>query len=349
MTPREVNGGDLCSPAQGRKGWRFGRFLREFRRRGLPCFVLALLATPLLAHIFLPSGSQSDNRNFAPLPTLPRSVSALVKWPREVDDYLKDHFGFRAQLIAARNAFNWRMLGESADPHVIVGRGGRLFLSDGDIRNLVVLGNCGAWWSENQRALFAAEATTALRRLRTDFPHLQVLIVPTSDLLYSPDLPKQFQQACAGKIPLVEDWLGRLPRDIRDFVAYPIETAKQMPPFAPLVPEHNFHWAGQGVSLFMEVYAEDTFHLNRQISPTWSPAILPADLERFLPELGFPIQSRSPPGLPESPSARRTIASTPTRSAISSCQGKRNGLFATATVDAYCCSATASVPARRRV
>ena len=261
------------------------RVVRVWRRRAFPCLVLGILALPLLAHVFLPQAAQSDNRVLARSPGLPRNISAFVNWPQAADAYLKDHFGLRAQLIRVYNAFNWRVLGISTDPHVVVGRNGRLFLSDVHLGNPFLLGDCGAWWPDKDRSAFAGEAAVAIRRLQSDFPQFRVFIVPTSDVLYPAELPEWVQRACAGKTPLVEDWMSRLPPDVRGLIAYPIETAKHLPlpPDATLIPEHNFHWKGRGVSLLMEAYANDQFHLDRQIVPTWKWVTRPADFGRFLP------------------------------------------------------------------
>ena len=187
------------------------RVVRVWRRRAFPCLVLGILAIPLLAHVFLPQAAQSDNRVLARSPGVPRNISAFVNWPQAADAYLKDHFGFRAQLIRVYNAFNWRVLGISTDPHVVVGRNGRLFLSDVHIGNPVLLGDCGAWWPDKDKSAFAGEAAVAMRRLQSDFPQFRVFIVPTSDVLYPAELPEWVQRACAGKTPLVEDWMSRLP------------------------------------------------------------------------------------------------------------------------------------------
>lgn len=278
------------------------RVVRAWRRRAFPCVVLGVLAIPLLAHVLLPQAAQSDNRLLAPSPGVPQNLSALVNWPHAADAYLKDHFGFRAQLIDLYNAVNWRILGVSADPRVVVGRNGRIFLSDRNTLNPFVLANCGAWWPEEARSKFAAEAAAAIRRLEVDFPQFSVFLVPTSDLLYPTDLPEWVQRACAGKTPLAEDWLSRLPPDVRGLVAYPIETAKDLPlpPDAPLVPKLNFHWRGRGVSLLMEAYADEHFHLDRQVTPTWKLVTRPSDLGRFLPGAGLYTEAEDavwPPGI----------------------------------------------------
>jgi len=169
------------------------------------------------------------------------------------------------------------------DGTVVVGRNGRLFLSEGDVHDRVLLGNCGAWWSDTYLAAWAAETDAALRRLNAEFAHLSVLIVPTSAVLYSEDLPSWIEHACAGKTPFVEALAARLPEDTRRLIAYPIEAAKRLPATSPLIPKHNFHWTGKGVNLFMDAYIESRFGLKQQITPTWEADTASADLARFFP------------------------------------------------------------------
>ena len=251
------------------------------------CAVAAIIATPLLGHALFAPSIQSDNRALASLPSVPRSLPAIIEWPRRVDAYLRDNFGFRAQLVSAYVTLNWSVLGTSSEPSVVVGRNGRLFLSEGDVPNRVLLRNCGAWWAEDYRDQWTVEADSALRRLSADFPRLSVLVVPTSSVLYSAELPSWIERACAGKTPLVEDLMARLPADTRRLIAYPISAAKRLPPGAPLIPKHNFHWNGQGVDLFMGAYVDNRFGLKRQIAPNWEVASVPSDLARFLPGVGL--------------------------------------------------------------
>ncbi len=251
------------------------------------CIVAVTIAAPLFGSAFLSQSVQSDNRTLSAPPDAPRTWTALTEWPRHVDAYLRDHFGFRAQLVRAYATLSWRLFRTSPEPSVVVGRNGRLFLSDGEVRNRSVLGDCGAWWSDEYLARWAGETDVALRRLNAEFARLSVLIVPTSAVLYSEDLPSWMEHACAGKTPLVEALAARLPPETRRLIAYPVEAAKRLPIASPLIPKHNFHWTGQGVNLFMDAYVESNFGLKRQIAPSWELATAASDLARFFPGLGI--------------------------------------------------------------
>ena len=256
---------------------------RSLVRAVFLCAVAATLAAPLLGDAFLAQSAQSDNRTLSARPNIPRTWSALEKWPRQVDAYLRDHFGFRAQSVRAYAMLSWDLFGISPEPSVVVGRNGRLFLSDGDVRNRVLLSDCGAWWSNDYMDPLAAETDMALRRLNAEFARLSVLIVPTSAVLYSEDLPSWMERACAGKTPLAEALAARLSPQMRRLIAYPEEAAKHLPIATPLIPKHNFHWSGKGVNVFMDAYVESSFGLKRQIAPTWAPETAPSDLARFFP------------------------------------------------------------------
>jgi hypothetical protein len=261
--------------------------------------VAAIIALPLIGHLFFSPSTQSDNRTLAPPPSAPRTLSALMEWPRQADAYLKDHFGFRAQFVRAYATLSWKLFGTSPEPSVVVGRNDRLFLSDGDVHNRVLLGDCGAWWSDEQLAPWAVEGDAALRRLKAEFPRLSVFVVPTSAVLYPADLPPWMERACAGKTPFAQALAARLPPDTRSLITYPVLEAKDLPPATPLIPAHNFHWVGKGVDLLMAEYIESHFGLKRQIAPGWERATEPADLERFFPGSGLSNTILAPVWNPE--------------------------------------------------
>jgi hypothetical protein len=249
--------------------------------------VAALVASPLIGQVFFSPSVQSDNRTLAPPPNAPTTFAALIEWPHHADAYLKDHFGFRAEFVRAYATLSWKLFGISPEPSVVVGRNDRLFLSEGEVHNRVLLSDCGAWWPDQQLTQWAVDADAALRRLKADFPRLSVLIVPTSAVLYPADLPSWMEQACAGKTPFADAIAARLPTDTRSLIAYPIREAKHLPPATPLIPAHNFHWAGKGIDVFMANYVENRFGLKREMTPDWEPATVPADLERFFPGSGL--------------------------------------------------------------
>jgi hypothetical protein len=252
-------------------------------RRWTLVFFVATLFTPLLVGLFAGSGRQADNRVLAPPPGVPTSFKILIEWPHRADAYLNDHFGLRSTLVRANAIVNWYLFGSSANRSVIVGRHGRLFLSEGEVPNRVILGDCGAWWSEGYVASFAQAVQAAIEGLQHDFGRLSGLFVPTSAVLYPEDLPLWMADACADKVPLVDDILARLPQSQQRLLAYPKAVAASLPSSTPLIPKRNFHWDGQGASLFMEAYVESRFGLTREAMPIWRPASKPSDIARFLP------------------------------------------------------------------
>ena len=327
------------------------RFVRALYRRGHSlASVLGILAFRCSLTFSVRKPAQSDNRNLAPSAGPSWNMArALSSWPREADAYLKDHFGFRAQLIGGVQRLQLARSWDSTDPRVIVGRNGRSSFRRMKRATLVLLSDCGAWWPEKHRIkVCGGGAVRPYVACRPTFPALGVLIVPTSDLVYPADLPESVSARLRGKTPLVKDWLRLLPPDVRDVIAYPIEAATHLPPDAPLIPEHNFHWSGRGVSLFMEAYAEDQFHFDRQIAPVWKSAVEPADLERFLPGAGLSNEVQVPVWPPSVRVCGRTIAFTLNRSAVSPCRERRSVSVGIARVHASCCSATVSDGARLR-
>ena len=72
-------------------------------RRSWFVIVLCLLAVPMLAQALKPSATTSatEARTLAPVPLMPRSLADWLRYPRQLDKYLADHFGFRDPLVRA--------------------------------------------------------------------------------------------------------------------------------------------------------------------------------------------------------------------------------------------------------
>lgn len=249
--------------------------------------VAAMLLAPLLAHLLGGPAAQTDNRRLAPAPAVPRTAEALVDWPRQTEAYLDDHFGLRRRLVDLATGLRWDVLRSSPVAAVVRGRNGRIFLSEGDVPLREVLSDCGAWWAEPQVAQYARELEQGLARLQDLLPGASVLVVPTSPVLYPQDLPGWIARACAGRVPLAEDLLRRLPGELRGRIAYPRDIAATLPPAAPLVPPHNFHWIGAGVHAFLGRFAERDLHLTRLATPAWTEKVEEADLALYVPGVGL--------------------------------------------------------------
>ena len=73
-----------------------------------------------------------ENRVFAPPPSWPANWTEFLALPRQVDNYLRDHFGFRAYLLQANANARYALFNETPTPQTIFGHDGRLFLTTHD-------------------------------------------------------------------------------------------------------------------------------------------------------------------------------------------------------------------------
>jgi hypothetical protein len=102
-------------------------------RRALGILILMLIAVPAVSMPFQRTRiySAAENRVLARQPAWPQALGAWATWPKRVDTYLGDHFGFRESLVAIGNRTFGRVPPPGALPPVLDGRDGRLFLVEG--------------------------------------------------------------------------------------------------------------------------------------------------------------------------------------------------------------------------
>lgn len=96
-------------------------------RRFWALLIVGVLCVPMAAQSLLPArqGAGEEARTLAPPPDLPRTPADGLKWPRQVDAYLGDHFGFRLTLAAANGAIRYALHSPSGE--VLMGRDRWLF------------------------------------------------------------------------------------------------------------------------------------------------------------------------------------------------------------------------------
>ena len=101
--------------------------LARCRRTWIAIFV-GVLWLPILGQAFLPyrSISESEARVLQPFPALPASRGELTLFPRLLDVFLADHFGFRDPLIHANALLRYK-LSSPTNPLVLYGKDGFLF------------------------------------------------------------------------------------------------------------------------------------------------------------------------------------------------------------------------------
>jgi alginate O-acetyltransferase complex protein AlgJ len=156
-------------------------------RRYLPVLIFLLLATPLLAGFVMPESAQEsleEARTRAPAPPVPHTRDEIAALPRQVDDYLKDRFGLRKQMIRLNANLTKRLLREGNEL-VLVGRHGRMFY----LRNESVRQSAGLVRRDRQvieTADFLAAMRDALTKRGT---RLLVASPPNAATIYQDDLP----------------------------------------------------------------------------------------------------------------------------------------------------------------
>lgn len=90
---------------------------------------LGLLVLPLVGQAYSigTDVEMFEKRKPAPWPSAPQSSAEVDTWPQRFDAWLKDHFGFRNQLVLGYNVIRAKALGQSTSPYVARGRHDWLF------------------------------------------------------------------------------------------------------------------------------------------------------------------------------------------------------------------------------
>ncbi|WP_169055216.1 hypothetical protein [Azospirillum sp. TSH100] len=90
---------------------------------------LALLLLPMIGQIRSIGTGVTATEMRAPneLPSLPGTVEEFSVLPQRFEAWLKDHFGFRNDLVLANNLIRVKLFGQSSSPLVVLGRKGWLF------------------------------------------------------------------------------------------------------------------------------------------------------------------------------------------------------------------------------
>jgi hypothetical protein len=146
--------------------------------------VLCLLATPALVQALQPREltSAREARTLAPAPALPRSLPQLLKLPRDLDEFLGDHFGLREPLVRANAMLRYAVV-SPPDSRVVYGRDKFLFFN-GDA---MIQQSMGLFLRAADIVKFAERAAA----LRARFPAAQFLVTvaPNSATIMRAQLP----------------------------------------------------------------------------------------------------------------------------------------------------------------
>ena len=153
-------------------------------------YVLAafsMLVLPLVIAILRPDNnnmSTSERRDLAPAPGLPHSVLDWQELPRQLDAYLRDHFGLREMLIHWQALLNQGVF-RSGNASVMFGRGGWMFYRNDDM----VLQSAGLV-RRDERVIATADLLAAMEdELSASGIRLLAALPPNSASIYQEQLP----------------------------------------------------------------------------------------------------------------------------------------------------------------
>jgi hypothetical protein len=200
-----------------------------------------LLVTPLAVGIVRPDGPAAilkEGRSLAPAPGMPESSVGWLALPKEVDAYLRDHFGLRQALIRAHKDLTKPMLGFGNDS-VLVGREGRLFyLGEDSVRQSAGLILRDERVSETAALLARINAALATRGIK-----FLVAVPPNAPTIYEQDLPRWAQNH--GRRTEYDLLLEQLAtKGVRAIDLRPVETGARSQ--GPVFYMHDTHWTARG-------------------------------------------------------------------------------------------------------
>jgi alginate O-acetyltransferase complex protein AlgJ len=210
-------------------------------RRYFAALALLLLATPLAVGIMWPDSPAAilrEGRSLAPAPQIPVSSAGWLVLPRQVDAYLRDHFGLRQALIRAHKDLTKPMLGFGNDS-VLVGREGRFFyLGEETVRQSAGLILRDERVSETAALLARINSALAARGIK-----FLVAVPPNASTIYDDDLPRWAQNH--GRRTEYDLLLEELAaKGVKAIDLRPVERASRLQ--GPVFYRHDTHWTARG-------------------------------------------------------------------------------------------------------
>jgi alginate O-acetyltransferase complex protein AlgJ len=251
----------LASTAEQTRPARPQSGLMHRRRRLFAAATFGLLATPLIVGLVKPDSPAAilkEGRRLAPLPPLPDTVEGWRDLPKEIDAYLKDHFGFRQVMIRADKDLNRAV--SFAGEDVLVGRDGQLFLLANEaVRQSAGLVVRDARVAETVSVLTRIHAALAARGVR-----FLVAVPPNAATIYQDLVPHWAQNR---GVPTEYDVL------LEGLKANGVPAVDLRPAVAaaraggPVFYKHDTHWTSRGALAGFNALVEADSHPDWRIDP----------------------------------------------------------------------------------
>ena len=150
--------------------------------------IFGLLALPMVSMPFFGGQESGEKRELAALPAVTKEGKLNSDFAGELDDYVRDHIGFRNEMITANTRLMAKLFGESAEDDVILGTDGWLYY-EGTARDYLNLPTM------TPRA--AKNVAHSLKMLQ-DYANAQgadfvLAVVPNKNSLYGENMPARFR------------------------------------------------------------------------------------------------------------------------------------------------------------
>jgi alginate O-acetyltransferase complex protein AlgJ len=272
-------------------------------RRHFAFLAFLLLATPLAVGLLRPDSPAAilrEGRSLAPAPRLPDSSTDWFALSKQVDAYLKDHFGLRQMLITAHRELTKPMLGFGNDS-VLVGRDGRMFyLGENAVRQSAGLLVRDRGVADSVDLLAATSRDLERRGIR-----FIVASPPNAATVYPDDLPDWARNT--GKRTEYDLFVeGLMAKGVKVVDLRPVMVAARAE--GQIYYRHDSHWSPRGALAAFNAIAEAAGHPDWRVEP--ASALAPdstrkgGDLARMLgvqdsvsepaEELKLPIGDKQP-------------------------------------------------------
>ena len=273
---------------------QFGRqVLRGFVRRWFLWSLILLLCTPLAVQFFAQERSlvAGENRVLASRPDWPMSWTEMSRFGNRYDDFLKDHFGLRATLVAGNAQLHYRLFSEAPSTQMSVGKAGYLFFNShsagAPFRMIDFL--CGSDVKPEVIAELANRLNDILQMTQRGATPSLIAFAPSKPVLYGEFMPDWLQTRCQQSQPSLPLILKALhTQSERAFFVYPLAQMQNAKAQQQLYPKENFHWHGRGAQVFADTIAQQYWHLSAQQELHFKSESAVSDMQNFMP--GIPLQ-----------------------------------------------------------
>jgi hypothetical protein len=204
---------------------------------------------PAVISVIHASDVTGENRSLAPIPKMPQSGGDILKFTKQLEPWMNDHFGFRASLILINNKIRHTLFNKFPTIQVIAGRNNRIFLSShatylAEYSAITI--PCGATLTPPEKV--AGQLNKLYESFRREDIDAKIMIVPSAPVIYPEELPVWLESRCKSAISPIELALGSstMKTATREAIYFPKTEMIALKNGISVFPKTWFHWAGAG-------------------------------------------------------------------------------------------------------